>query len=404
MMPLRRTHHAVRLTAAVFAAALLALPVAASARHEPLVTRPLHSRASAASTVPEPGVSRRLNAVTCSTAGNCWAVGSYVTVTGVSHTEVLHWTGSGWHLMNAPTPTGGAFLTGITCSGPNSCVAVGGTGNYMERPQVNFALVWNGQSWKVESTPNQNCLASGCSVRFLQAVSCAAPGRCLAVGKAIDTDVIFNTGMVRDANGWHMASPRWNTFGGDAVQGINSLNGVSCNSASSCWAVGNSGFGGSKSGGANETFQWTGEKWRKGSAPSPGNTKTYGSGPSLQAVACASRNECWAAGFVYSPNGQKRDQILGWTGSGWNVAFVGPGGMSPPAPGDWSLAGASCVSSTDCWAVGDSPKGNQIVRMDRQGWRLRAAPNPSGIPVASTHLTGIACTTAGRCWAVGYFK
>src|SRR6516225_6630243 len=56
--------------------------------------------------VPTPGYGSELSAVGCGSAGQCWAVGNYVTRTQAPQNEILRWTGHGWQLATVPLPRG----------------------------------------------------------------------------------------------------------------------------------------------------------------------------------------------------------------------------------------------------------------------------------------------------------
>ena len=64
----------------------------------------------------------------------------------------------------------------------------------------------------------------------------------------------------------------------------------------------------------------------------------------------------------------------------------------------------TCVSASDCWAVGYLWPGSTyqtlIEQWDGSAWAIVASPNTS-----STHtnvLQGVTCVSAADCWAVGY--
>ena len=62
-----------------------------------------------------------------------------------------------------------------------------------------------------------------------------------------------------------------------------------------------------------------------------------------------------------------------------------------------------CVSASDCWAVGGTfGVGVQplIEHYSTGAWALVASPLVSGSPDGGL-LSGVACTSAERCWAVG---
>lgn len=65
--------------------------------------------------------------VSCSSAGNCSAVGTYALSTGVNSTLIEQWDGASWELAKHPNPrpSKGAVVLGIDCRITTTCVAVG---------------------------------------------------------------------------------------------------------------------------------------------------------------------------------------------------------------------------------------------------------------------------------------
>ena len=81
----------------------------------------------------------QLNAVRCTTARNCWAVGFYEQH-GVPARRALHWNGKSWSRVATPTPGGtlnGDFneLFDVVCTSPGSCWADGEYGTVPGPPQ-----------------------------------------------------------------------------------------------------------------------------------------------------------------------------------------------------------------------------------------------------------------------------
>ena len=69
---------------------------------------------------PSGGGANSLNGVTCTSASDCWAVGS----NGSPLTE--HWNGTSWSIVPAAYTTGYSFgFNGVTCSSASDCWAVG---------------------------------------------------------------------------------------------------------------------------------------------------------------------------------------------------------------------------------------------------------------------------------------
>src|SRR5205807_796312 len=81
-------------------------------------------------------------------------------------------------LRKAPVnPRGTAALTGVSCTSPSACTAVGSYGNSMGGLST-LAESWNGSSWSIQPTPDQ----PGTAESILSRVSCTSPSACTAVG------------------------------------------------------------------------------------------------------------------------------------------------------------------------------------------------------------------------------
>src|ERR1039458_7046818 len=79
-------------------------------------------------TVPSPtGPGGALMAVSCSSATDCTAVGSYVTVAGKSVALVERWNGTTWSIEATPSHAGdfAIYLSGVSCTSATACTAVG---------------------------------------------------------------------------------------------------------------------------------------------------------------------------------------------------------------------------------------------------------------------------------------
>jgi hypothetical protein len=156
-----------------------------------LVNQALHWNGRTWSRVPTPdpggtgaGAISTLNDVACTTSANCWAVGLYVTGSGASLNQALHWNGTRWSRVPTPEPNGASnTLNGVTCASPANCWAVGSYGDIHSgtRVQVNQALHWNGLKWSLVATPDPAGTASG-DASELVSVRCIRPASCWAVG------------------------------------------------------------------------------------------------------------------------------------------------------------------------------------------------------------------------------
>jgi hypothetical protein len=136
-----------------------------------------------------------LNGVDCTSTSACVAVGGQIDDSGSQTTLVESWNGTAWSLVPSPDPAVGAdLLIGVSCAGPASCVATGfsiaGDG-----PRRTLVESWNGVVWSVVPSPDAGPLDDQ-----LDAVGCADPTTCVAVGEAF-TPPGFTRTLVESWNG-----------------------------------------------------------------------------------------------------------------------------------------------------------------------------------------------------------
>jgi len=119
---------------------------------------------------------------------------------------------------------------------------------------------------------------------------------------------------------------------------------------------------------------------------------------SLVAVTCDTAADCWAVGdrFKSSSSNAGSGLVEHYVDGDWT-----PVPAAPAQPGTLDeLSGVSCLSATDCWAVGmrsGAHPGNLLEHYgSRAGWTVVDTPSPQG------ELSAVTCEPAdGECWAVG---
>jgi hypothetical protein len=101
---------------------------------------------------------------------------------GTEVTLAERWNGSAWSVQSTPNPTeakGSHLNGGVSCTSSTACTAVGVNLTRAGKYQT-LAEQWNGSTWKVQSTPNdekdEGWLTGG--------VACSSPAMCAAVGNA----------------------------------------------------------------------------------------------------------------------------------------------------------------------------------------------------------------------------
>jgi hypothetical protein len=312
--------------------------------------------------------SSQLNAVSCSSATACTAVGSYTNASGPFLLLAERWNGVTWTIQ--PAPATGAF-NGVSCPSATECTAVGGEGPTAAATDVLLAETWNGTTWTTMQTPGAGTFT---------AVSCASTAACMAVGSA---------GLTESWNGatWTIqASPS-----GD------SLAGVSCVSSAACVAAGR-----------DQTDDIVAESWNGTSwtaAPLP-QLQLNALSPWSTAVSCSAANACTVVAtneFIESQfQSSEEGLVFHWDGAAWSTQRI----QLPAGEGVSTIGGVDCPTANSCTVVGsynffesNSPEltAPLLAHWDGVGWSAQQAPSESGAPV----LNGISCLSTTTCVAVG---
>jgi hypothetical protein len=159
------------------------------------------------------------------------------------------------------------------------------------------------------------------------------------------------------------------------------LQSVSCPTATACMTVSGGGGTGGSVGGAFTDY-WNGTSWTLETIPSAATTN-------LTAVSCRTAAWCIAVGSTSSAH--PKPVTLLWNGTRWAARAV-----SMPA-GDTSgtLDGVSCVSTSDCVAVGGGDPTTFSETWNGSKW------TPVDMPGTGDDLLGVSCTAATSCVAVG---
>jgi hypothetical protein len=236
-------------------------------------------------------------------------------------------------------------------------------------------------AWHVAATPDVGKGSNG-----LNAVSCAGTGPdCLAVGVVSSRRTAgVPLAELWDGNRWSIMSVPSPAVGDGTLQA------VSCVPGGGCTAVGEA----TDSRGVEHTLVEAsdGSIWSVQTSPD-----ASAAGNVLRGVACPTPAWCVAVGDAFSA-GVERTLAEIWDGSAWSVVPTPDAGTGADV-----LAAASCVASTDCVAAGFAigPAGARqtlIEAWDGAAWSIVASPN---VGTAGSQLTGVSCSAANACAAVG---
>jgi hypothetical protein len=326
--------------------------------------------------------------VACTAPAACTAVGGYASSSGTSLALAEAWNGTAWAIQPTPSPTGATFssLSGVACTAPAACTAVGG---YASSSGTSLALAeaWDGTAWAIQPTPNP----SGAVRSRLDAVSCTSPTACIAVGYYVTSssqELVLAEAW--DGTAWTI-QPTPSPTGATRTY----LDAVSCATSTACTAVGSY----ASSSGTSLTLAeaWDGTSWTIQPTPNP----TGGTNGPLDAVSCATRTACTAVGGYVNSSGASVTLAERWNGTSWTIQPT----LNPTGAGDSFLDAVSCTSPTACTAVGryyTSGPDRELTLAERwngTSWAIQSTPNPSGS--AQSRLDAVSCTSPTACTAVG---
>lgn len=235
-----------------------------------------------------------LSGIDCVTATDCFAVGYHGTA-NVNQDVALaeRWNGTAWNAVTMPTANGdiGAQAYTIDCSSDTACVAGGaaeqqtGTNGYCFGCEP-YQASWNGTSWSIAGTITNPPTSAGDF--YLTSISCTGPSDCIAIGN-------LDNGKPQ----WNMYAETWNgsQWAGSAIPGNALLEGVSCQAAGTCTAVGTVGEG---AGSPAASALWDGTRWTE--PPTPSVAGAYNQ---LSSVSCTARYSCTAVGWTQTATDTK---------------------------------------------------------------------------------------------------
>lgn len=319
-----------------------------------------------------------LSAVSCS-GTVCEAVGSVTNAAGSAFPLAERWNGNRWSVQSTPSPAGatGATFDAVSCASPTTCTAVG---SFTDSSGVGVTLAerFSGSSWSIEITPNP----PGAVSSELSAVSCATTAACTAVG----SDSSGGGGMTL-AESWGRA--RWSIETTPNMSGNDHLVGVSCSAATACIAVGS----GLTTLVATLAERWDGTSWSITPTTPAGGPENF-----LNSVSCTSATSCQSVGQVWL------DMVDTVTlGERWHAGIWSAETTPDPSQGekDNALNGVSCTTANVCTAVGAAFTPNVPLAESYTGgvWSVQPTPDPVGATDSS--LDGVSCASNAVCMAVG---
>jgi hypothetical protein len=302
-------------------------------------------------------------------------------------------------LATVGTESDGDFTTAISCTSPGECTAVGGYTVY--NPTTHATTTWpmvvsqSGGAWEqAAALPGIAALSSGLGGKLTE-VSCGSAGNCSATGGYNgpgNTSFAFLANEVDGTWGAVQAVPDAPSLGARGSY----IAAISCPSAGDCAAVGSH---------SDTQFVLNEVDGSWGDPLTVPGLATLGiaSNAGFDSVSCADAGDCTAIGTVADGSGVQSAVVVTETDGTWGDATVLPGQAALSSAGSWGDS-VSCPAAGDCTAIGG-------YEPTRTTWRVWVADEVNGTwgsaqPLAAPVTTGnargtLSCATAGNCAVAG---
>jgi hypothetical protein len=267
-----------------------------------------------------------ISAVSCTGPGSCVAVGSYLDSGGDAQAMIVTETAGAWaraSILTPPAPSSldpsGTALDGISCTAAGYCVAVGSYVDGANHVQAMIATQSAGGSWGVGELTDLPSLANATPTypdgATLDSVSCADASDCTAVGSYLSNANGLQAMAVSETSGvW--GSAQMLALPGNATNSSSQtavLATVACTSPGNCSAAGGyDDSNGSDDGQAMLATQSAGA-WSAGSQlalPGGANGAPGAQDAELYGLGCASPGVCTAVGGYDDTNGSQDSQPM----------------------------------------------------------------------------------------------
>jgi hypothetical protein len=356
------------------------------------------------------GDSAFITAVSCASAGNCSAVGQFAGTlvrNGTASHEgfVVDETDGTWGAAQevANDDDDLYVFTAISCSSPGNCAAVGtdfGVGS-----GVGFAMDETAGTWGAP----QDIVGSETNGALLTSVSCPSDGGCTAAGRSDVPETLYDgqtqaVSVSQSSGVWQAAVILPGSLNTNA-----GLTSISCASAGNCSAGGY--YDAQPTGPlpdagyalvATETNgTWTAVQDLNGSFNGVGSIDV----DTVTSVSCSSPGNCSAGGYYGSYQGTSHAFVVSESGGTWGDVLEIAQSLDKAGS---QIAAISCPSDGNCSAGGyyvDGDADTQALVIEEIDGVWRSAQEVAGtLNIGGwAEITSISCSATGDCSAGGWY-
>ncbi|MDE3131459.1 MAG: hypothetical protein KGL16_09925, partial [Acidobacteriota bacterium] len=314
-----------------------------------------------------------LAAVSCSSVGNCVAVGNYESNALVWEAMIVVERHGRWaRAIEAPLPAGApiqgqnALLLSITCNHAGQCSAAGA---YVDASGHQQTLLISGtaDSWSAAPTPRPPSDANSDPNIIPSSIACADSGACAAVGTYVNP-LRNSLGLLLDEAGGRWATASGATLPANAAPASTVgdqtvvLSSVACPMAGACTAVG--WYFDNDENGQGLLVSQTANVWQPGvevTLPSNAVGGLEKQSAGLDWISCAAVGDCLATGVYTDIGYNTQGLLLSEVNGTWQQGVESP---LPRNAGNVQYAAANqadCTGAGDCTVIGQYNDGRGDV-------------------------------------------
>ena len=357
-----------------------------------------------------------LPALSCPSSGNCSAGGSYSDRSGSVQGLLLSEVRGVWKAPTRLLPPSQAradpalTINSLSCATAGNCAAVGSFEDTHRNGQSFVATEIRGRWTRAQEVKLPSGAGSSVQNSQIHSVECWSTGNCSAIGSYSD-----NTSPTGYAQGLEINEVRgvWGrarkiVLPTDAnVDPYVDINQVACTHAGNCVAVGSY----ISRDNATEGLIITEARgtWKDAAAVLPGNASAYPSAM-LSEVTCVSTNNCTAIGTYTDVDGDVEAMSVNETHAVWAraLAMVMPSGAAANSHAFfYGYGGLTCPSIGNCSAggqylVGTSSYEGFFINEVKGTWEpATEMVLPAGAAMAGKNggVVAVSCRSAGNCSA-----
>ena len=358
-----------------------------------------------------------LPALSCASAGNCSAGGAYSDGAGKVDGLVLNEVKGVWKAPTRLLPPAQAnadpslTINSLSCASAGNCAAVGSFEDAHSTGQ-SFVASEVGGVWK---RAQELALPSGASTTTqnseVHSVDCWSPGNCSAIGSYVDDTQPSGHAEGLEVNEVRGVWGRAQATKVPANANVNpyvAINQVACTNAGNCVAVGSY----IRDDNATEGLLITEVQGAWQSATEvvlPGNANAYPSA-GLGEVTCVTTNNCTAIGTYTNAAGDVEGMVVSETRATWarGLAMTMPSGAAVnPHTFFYGYGGLTCPSMGNCSAggqylVGTSTYEGFFINEVNGSWLAATEMAlPAGAQMAGRNggVVAVSCRSVGNCSA-----